>query len=68
MIEKVCERMRKRGLQLDIDDRLKAHSKKRKFLVKSLPDEKVATVTVSLNILPHALVWCVIGVSSSSRL
>ena len=42
VIEKVCERMGKRGLQLDTDDRLKAHSKKRKFLVKSLPDEKVA--------------------------
>jgi predicted ATPase len=40
VIEKVCERMRKRGIELHTEDRLKAHSKKRKFLIKSLPDEK----------------------------
>ena len=43
VIEKVCERMRKRGIELHTEDRLKAHSKKRKFLIKSLPDEKVMT-------------------------
>ena len=40
VIEAVCKRLGGR-LGVDIDDRLQAQSKKRKFLVKSLPDIKV---------------------------
>ena len=42
VIERVCKGMEKRGAQLEVDDRLKAQSKKRKFLIKSLPDLKVS--------------------------
>ena len=42
VIERVCKGMGKRGAQLEVDDRLKAQSKKRKFLIKSLPDLKVS--------------------------
>ena len=38
VIEKVCKGIGKRGVQLEVDDRLKAQSKKRKFLIKSLPE------------------------------
>ena len=41
VIEVVCKRLGKRGVHLEVNDRLKALSKKRKFLVKSLPDVKV---------------------------
>ena len=41
VIAKVCEGLRKRGVDVPTDDRLKAHSKKRKFLVRTLPDKKV---------------------------
>ena len=41
VIEVVCKRIGKQ-LGADIDDRLKAQSKKRKFLVKSLPDSSVS--------------------------
>ena len=41
VIEVVCKRLGKRGMHLEVNDRLKALSKKRKFLVKSLPDMKV---------------------------
>lgn len=44
VIEVVCKRMGKR-LGVDIDDRLKAQSKKRKFLLKSLPDPTVSVMT-----------------------
>ncbi|XP_064392262.1 TRPL translocation defect protein 14-like isoform X1 [Halichondria panicea] len=40
VIEVVCKRIGKQ-LGADIDDRLKAQSKKRKFLVKSLPDSSL---------------------------
>ena len=40
VVEVVCKRIDKQ-LGADIDDRLKAQSKKRKFLVKSLPDSSV---------------------------
>ena len=56
VIEKVCERMRKRGIELHTEDRLKAHSKKRKFLIKSLPDEKVMTdriVSLGSALIPY---------------
>ena len=42
VIEKVCNGMGKRGVQLDVEDRLKAQSKKRKFLIKSLPNLKAS--------------------------
>ena len=38
----ICRRLGKR-LGVDVDDRLKAQSKKRKFLVKSLPPVEVRT-------------------------
>ena len=41
VIEIVCKRIGKQ-LGAGIDDRLKAQSKKRKFLVKSLPDSSVS--------------------------
>lgn len=40
VIELICKRIGKQ-LGVDIDDRLQARSKKRKFLVNSLPDLKV---------------------------
>lgn len=40
VIEAVCKRIG-RQLGADIDDRLQAQSKKRKFLIKCLPDAKV---------------------------
>jgi predicted ATPase len=47
VIEKVCNGMGKRGVQLDVEDRLKAQSKKRKFLIKSLPDLKASISMVA---------------------
>ena len=41
VIEVVCKRLGKRGLLLDVNDRLQAFSKKRKFLIKSLPELQV---------------------------
>lgn len=42
-IEAVCKRLGKR-LGVDVDDRLKALSKKRKFHVKSLPPTEVISI------------------------
>lgn len=44
-IEVVCKRLGKR-LEADVDDRLKALSKKRKFHVRSLPTAEVILVFV----------------------
>ena len=41
VIAKVCERLEKRGVDIPRSDRLAAHSKKRKFLIKSLPEKEV---------------------------
>ena len=41
VIEVVCKGLEKRGVQLEVGDRLQAQSKKRKFLIKSLPDFQV---------------------------
>ena len=41
VIEAVCKRIGKQ-LGADIDDRLQAQSRKRKFLVKTLPEIKVS--------------------------
>ena len=49
VIEKVCKGLGKRGVQLEVEDRLKAQSKKRKFLIKSLPDLQVSTCVYMLN-------------------
>ena len=49
VIEKVCKGLRKRGVQLEVQDRLKAQSKKRKFLIKSLPDLQVSTCVYVLD-------------------
>ena len=46
-IEVVCKRLGKR-LGVDVDDRLKALSKKRKFHVKSLPPNEVISVVIVL--------------------
>ena len=47
VIEAVCKRLGGR-LGVDIDDRLQAQSRKRKFLVKSLPDIKVLVVATGI--------------------
>ena len=45
-IGKVCKGIKMRGVKLELDDdRLQPRSKKRKFLIKSLPDIKVNSVT-----------------------
>ena len=49
VIEKVCKGLGKRGVQLEVEDRLKAQSKKRKFLIKSLPDLQVSTCVYVLD-------------------
>lgn len=41
VIEVVCKRLGKRGVPLEVNDRLQALSKKRKFLIKSLPQLEV---------------------------
>ena len=48
VIEMVCRRMGKR-LGVDIDDRLQAQSRKRKFLIKSLPDVEVCMLCCQLH-------------------
>ena len=51
VIERVCKGMRKRGAELEVEDRLKAQSKKRKFLIKSLPDLKASRNALELCIM-----------------
>ena len=45
VIAKVCVGIEKRGAELvNVEDRLKARSRKRKFLIKSLPDVSVSRI------------------------
>ena len=42
-ISMVCKGVERRGVELHLDDdRLQAHSKKKKFLIRSKPDDRVS--------------------------